>query len=326
MKMTHPAFTLKSAQIISALFGLFALLLLPLDTGKTEFAKALTDALHGPLFAAVAIVSLQHLKGTPQYSSQFNLNLYVWAFLITIVLGIIGEIAQYLFTSTRYAELKDVMNDSFGAIAGLSLHARQDRKPQPGTSLRHLLLGLGLTAVTAVLTPVAWTSTFYIKRWSQTPELATFESDAGFHFLHAGNAEIRIAATPSTWSKDKDKAALYIIPGNRNRWAGITLEEPLPDWSQYKNFVIEIINPHNESLELNVRIDDRQHNQVFNDRFNRTLKINPQTRTLFKIPISEISSTPTMRRMDIQNITKLVLFTDTQRNSYGFYLCTLKLE
>lgn len=327
MKTTHPAINSKFPQILIALIALFTLLLIPLDTGSTEFAKVLSDSFHAPLFAAVAIGSL-HFYRTSQKPSQSILNNYLTSFLITLLLGITGEIAQYFFTSTRYAEPKDVITDALGAIAGLSLFARQDSKLQLRVLHRNLLLGIGLTAVTAVLIPLMWSSTFYIKRWSQTPDLVMFESDSGFHFLHAGNSEIMIAAIPPSWSNDRDKtqAALYVIPGNQNRWAGITLEEPVRDWSQYNQLVLNVINPHDDLLEINLRIDDRQHNQEFDDRFNRALHITPQTRTTFRIPISEISSGPVMRKMDIHNITKLVLFTDVQHNSHSFYLCQMRLE
>lgn len=322
----HPAFpTHSKGHVFWGLAVLLLLLLFPFDTGHTEIAKALSDTCHGPLFALVAIGCLHHLKVAGKQTPTTP-TLYLQTLLLTITLGILGEWAQYLFTTTRYAEAKDVLTDALGAVAGLSFHAQRElRMKLKPTLIRWIQLAIGLSCL-AIIVPVAWTSSFYVSRWQQAPELVTFNSTSGYHFLHAGNAKITREPAPILWSTTPDEPVLKITPQNNGRWAGATLEEPLPDWSGYTDLIVELINPNERPLELILRIDDQRHNQAFNDRFNKSLLIAPRKRSTIIIPISEISRAPALRRLDITAISKLVLFEDTEHNTLPFYLCALRLS
>ncbi len=75
-----------------------------------------------------------------------------------------------------------------------------------------------------------------------------------------------MALVPPEWTARDEEAALYITPGNNSRWAGITLEEPWPDWSTYQKLELTVVNPNDSPLELILRIDDRKHNQEYDDR------------------------------------------------------------
>lgn len=304
---------------------LYALLLLPIDTGQTELARALSDACHGPLFALVAIIALRYLTKTKS-AAENTASLYFKAFLIAVLLGIVGEIAQYLFTTTRYAQAKDVLTDTLGAITGLSWLAQTDSRLRIKIHVKKLLLfaiaiGLGL-----IIFPLASSSTFYLQRWHQLPALISLDSKNGYHFLHSGNSTATLSSIPTAWNRAPNETALLISPHHEGRWTGVTLEEPTPNWSAYSYLVLELINPNEIPMELNLRIDDRKHNQEFNDRFNRVLTIPRSTRVTIKISINEIAHGPQTRQLDTKDISKLVLFEDLQKHSLPFYLCAIRLE
>ena len=310
---------------MAGITALYALLLLPIDTGQTELAKALSDACHGPLFALVAISSLSHLAKTRSSAENTSL-LYFKAFLIAVLLGILGEIAQYLFTTTRYAQAKDVLTDTLGAFAGLTWLAQSDSRLGIKSHLKKWLVIATAASIGLIIFPVASSSTFYLQRWQQLPELISLDSVAGYHFLRAGNSTATLSSIPTAWNRAPNETALLISPDHEGRWAGVTLEEPTPNWSAHSYLVLELINPNEIPLALNLRIDDRKHNQEFDDRFNRALNIPMHTRISIKIPLNEIAHGPQARQLNLKDITKLVLFEDLQRHRLPFYLCSMRLE
>ena len=307
------------------LAALYTLLLLPLDTGKTELAQTLSDACHGPLFALVAILSLKHLRKTTLVAEP-SIRLYLKALLIAMLLGTLGEAAQYLFTTTRYAQANDVLTDTLGAIAGLSWFAQREPSLQSKPRIKTWLVTAATISIGLIALPVAHTGIFYFQRWQQLPALITLKSSAGYHFLHTGNSNAKLLNIPAPWYRTPHEIALLVSPHSESRWAGVTLEEPTPNWSSYSYLVVKLINPNEIPLELNLRIDDRKHNQEFNDRFNRKLSIPAQTRISVKISLSDIAQGPSTRQLDTHKISKLVLFEDLQLHRLPFYLCSMRLE
>ena len=181
---------------LAGITALYALLLLPIDTGQTELARALSDACHGPLFALVAIASLSHLAKTRSAAENTAL-LYLKAFLIAVLLGILGEIAQYLFTTTRYAQAKDVLTDTLGVIAGLTWLAQSDSRLGIKSHVKKWLVIAKAISIGLIIFPVASSSSFYLQRWHQLPALISLDSTAGYHFLHAGNSTATLSSIPT---------------------------------------------------------------------------------------------------------------------------------
>ncbi len=94
-------------------------LVLPIDLGPDELPRMVEDAAHGPLFALAAIGILAVLR-RESHQTAAAIRLYTLAFAISVTLGAAGELAQ-LFTETRHAQMKDLVTDICGVIAGLCL-------------------------------------------------------------------------------------------------------------------------------------------------------------------------------------------------------------
>ena len=85
---------------------------------------------------------------------------------------------------------------------------------------------------------------------------------------------------------------------------------PREDWRGYQWLAFEIFNPGQDLLQLIIRINDKAHDQEghqYSDRFNRDLKVNPGWNH-FEIPLAEIESAPSTRKMDLGNMLGLELF------------------
>jgi len=86
--------------------GVGVLLLAPIGLGPYEYARAIEDLAHAPIFAVAAIVIYTVLsKKLPRAQA------YLFSFGAAVGLGIAGEVAQS-FTSSRTGELSDVFFDA----------------------------------------------------------------------------------------------------------------------------------------------------------------------------------------------------------------------
>lgn len=313
---------MKHLLAIASVAGLFTVLLAPISAGHTEFWRRGEDLAHAPLFALIAIGALEYsrqkIRGKP-----YGLNHYALAFVIALTLGIAGELAQLLFSSTREAQLMDVFEDACGALAALCFHAHRNVE----LSLQHKRwnLTVALGALALLIAPIAQTGASYLKRWTQLPELVSWDSSLGHHFLATNGTDIALATVPQKWSIATNEDALYISPNNSNRWAGIVIEEPWPNWSLYTQLAIEVVNPNDSPLELILRIDDRGHNRKYDDRFNRTLTIQAHARARLLIPLNEVKAAPATRKLELSQIAQLLLFQDTERTARAYYLCGIRL-
>jgi hypothetical protein len=315
-----------------ALGVLFALLLAPIGLGVTQLAKALENAAHGPLFAALAVGSLLLLRQIlPGYSTAM---LYALALLIALVLGALSELAQS-FTGSREARINDWINDAFGAFAGLSAFAAFDSRLQFRSASKVCVLLLSAFAMAYVFKPVLDAGMSAYQRQMQFPELVTWHTLSGYRVLTASEASGMVTSIPAEWRRSADELALYVQPHATQpaadpdtapeSYPGVTLEEPWPKWSDHRVLIIDIVNPNSADLLMTLRINDRRHNNRFADRFNRRLQIAPRQRTEIVIPLDDIARGPEQRAMDLSAIAKLMLFQDGRRGAQPFYLCGIRL-
>jgi uncharacterized protein YfiM (DUF2279 family) len=300
--------------------GLVLLVLVaPIGLGSTAFSRALENAAHAPLFALIAVallIWLRHLNWPPASVRQ-----YLLALAGAVALGGFGEIAQS-FTASRHAEWIDLVNDLLGAAAGLSLYALYDKRLVLNAVLRRALLFVVVVALLAVAAPVARLSFMYWQRWQQLPALATWESQAGHHFVISDSAELKVIATPLCANAS---AALQVSPLGTSRWVGATIDEPWPDWSSYSQLAIEVANPNDKPLDVVLRINDGAHTNEFDDRFNRSFAVAPHARATLQVPLSEVQAAPKTRQLDLKNVTRLVLFQDAERDAQTMYVCGVRL-
>lgn len=304
--------------------GSFGLLLAPVSTGDGELARRLQDAMHGPLFAIVAIAAFAYVRD--RWATLATWKIYSLSLLAALSLGGLGEVLQWAFSNRRQAEWHDLVTDGLGAGLGLCLRARFSRNWQFLHSInRRFLIAASSAMVCTLAAPALWSAAAYAKRQAQAPELATWRTSLGHHFLNAETARTEIQIAPTQWQIKTNEFALYIGPNKDHRWSGITIEEPLSDWSRYSALEITIINPNNRPLELILRIDDRSHNQEYADRFNGNLQFAAQQRTVLRLPLSAIEQSPATRLLRLNAISQLVLFQDTKRDAQSFYLCGIRL-
>lgn len=89
------------------------------------------------------------------------------------------------------------------------------------------------------------------------------------------------------------------------RYPGISFQDFPSNWQGYNYLNLTLYSDAPESLTI--RVNDKQHNNQYHDRFNKTLTISSGV-TNIAIPLTEIASGPKDRRMDLNAIASFKLF------------------
>ncbi len=285
------------------------------------------DAGHIPLFGVISIAFLGISQTLWQRRFKNPMIHYIIAFVLTGLLGLITEIIQYF--TPRDADLWDIINDGVGAICFLGLYLTFDRRLLGSGVVLSKKLKYIIRLAVVVLGLVALMPTFnwigaYINRNIRFPQICNFESDWEQKFVFANNASLSIVPSPESFGDSIDNN-VGRVDFSKNGSSNFMIVEPYPDWAGYENLSFSIFSDNPEIINIELRINDRQHDKNYHDRFNQVLSINPGINNI-SIPLIDIQMAPKNRQMDMRKINLIILFMVQPENSITIYLDNFRLE
>jgi hypothetical protein len=116
------------------------------------------------------------------------------------------------------------------------------------------------------------------------------------------------------------------VPLQSRPYAGVTLDEPSPDWRGYRTLAVEVGNNGRSELTLHLRIHDRQHDWTATDRYNGELHLAAGERRTFEIPLAEIADAPRGRRLDLAHVAGVALYRAGPDGPGSFWLHRIELR
>jgi hypothetical protein len=291
--------------------------------GDGLWVRTLHNFAHGPIFGCVALIALLGPRDALWFATKPAALRYALAFAVAALLGAATELAQV--PTGRDASFEDFGHDLLGASVFLLLFAACDRSVHVRVSTKRFVFLLGLIALAALVWPLVSTGVAYARRVNGFPVLADFSHSIGAGFISARLTQIEVVPLPTDGTGASEQKALRIrfLPG---RWPGIEFTEPPPDWRGFDTLVFDVLNSEPEELAFVVRIDDEMHNGRFADRYNHEFHVPAGTRTLVKIPLSEIESAPRTRRFDLAEVHRIVVFRSATSTAETMYLVGVRLE
>jgi hypothetical protein len=200
------------------------------------------------------------------------------------------------------------------AVSSLAVYALFDRRSRLARGTWLVALVVALACVTFYVTPLVRMGVAYAHRNGQFPVLADFRSPVE-PFWTVGYGTNRV--------RKGDALEVEFVGGP---WPGVSLHEPVADWSAYRTLLIDVENPDAEKLELTVRVHDRGHFQIYSDRFNRHFELAAGERRMLRIDLEDVARAPKGRRMDMRQISNIALFRDTPGGARRMRIYTLRLE
>ncbi len=269
------------------------MLAIPLPDGGRGFG-ALSDLLHGPFFAVLAVLVLRVLRA---WLPRHDVPTMVTTWILVAGFGLATEVMQGLVG--RDPSWQDVWADALGATAGTLWAAGI-----AATRATRVCISVvcSLLLVVAAARPSLVLADICLQRF-QMPQLATFE-----HPLELSRwvgrecrvTRVRCHATEGSWALRVD-----LQPG---KYPGITLRDPPPDWSSYVQLVFDVELDDGPPLDLVVKIEDIEHDGEYYDRFHQKVRLSPG-RHQVQVALTDVAAAPRGREMDLRGIASLQLFT-----------------
>jgi VanZ family protein len=295
--------------LIVFLFIAAGLLFVPLPIPPTYAGRTIENAGHTPLFMFVTFGVLFYLRSDLKLSGA---PLYAWAFLVGLGSGFLSEIIQKPLR--RDASWEDVWSDFIGVILAIAVFALFDRQARMSRAVRFCAVVLVLTSAAFYLAPLVTMTRAYLHRNGQFPVIADFRASAELSWIVGYGINRSIV-----------RDALD-IEFHADEFPGVSLYEPVPDWSGFENLALDLENPDADPLVITVRVHDRGHGREYNDRYNRSFDLAPQERRTLRIPLDEIRRGPRQRLMNMRQISDITVFRRTRSGSQHLRLYSVRLE
>lgn len=245
-----------------------------------------------------------------------------------VLLGALTEVAQAFVG--RDASLEDFANDALGAVLALAIAAWLRQEAFVAANLGRWI-ALALIAVGAVLyaAPPLWSAAAYAQRWMQRPVLWQWRSPLDGYFVSHSTAQIRRVSASACLSDLAAQAprghALWITLDS-GPYPGLTLDEPYPDWREYRTLAIDVANPGADPVPLSLRVDDALHNHHYDDRYTGIFELPAHQRTHLQIALRDIERTPSGRKLDLSRVATLIVFRDGPAAGEAMCLFSIELE
>lgn len=311
---------------LAFLAGLLIVIFVELPSNSIFWQEAQNSG-HILVFGVLSLVALITLRSI----SWFEKHNYAWSYLGAIILTLLaGIIVEYIQLSVgRDAELIDVLNDGVGIFSFLGLYAFIDPalntfRSKEGRRLIFGIFGLSSLLLLIGLSPVINLTLSYYQRDRDFPILIDFSKHWPLAFISTQDASLQIAEVPEQWLNTEQKH-LGIVTLYSAQYPGFALKEPVSDWSSYAYLKFSIFSDTIQPIKLSLRINDKQHNQEYNDRYNTSLLIE-QGKNQFRISLDDIRNGPTDRKLDLHAIDKVVLFASDLDTPLQFYVGNFQLE
>ncbi len=313
-----------------ALLGVMIALafLVPLP-GQSFLGRAIQNALHTLAFGVFAFALDWYIARPGQTHRSDNRRapslstVVLRSSLVLIALAILTELVQPL-TGRSYST-DDILRDFLGIAIGHLVFIRY--QPSAITGSTRFMFGFALLALILLgASQILWVG--YLSTTKPAwPVLADFEHPQSLAFVRKnGKNNIKRVTAPTPWQVNRSE--VIRIVKDSTPYSGFSLLDFKSDWRALSHFKFDVFNPEDHTVELNLRINDKHHNNQYNDRFNRVFALAPGA-TAITLAIDEMLSLGTAdhgRTMDISTINKLVFFMTTDNMGDTLYLDNIRVH
>lgn len=248
-------------------------------------------------------------------------------FVFLSSLGLLAEALQ-MNISGRTAELQDLGLNTAGALLGVStfiIIKYQSLMPTWQTAL----LSLTCAGILALLLKPALTLLLAHAMRSELPSIINFDDPLSSVFISSvGGAQLTKSRVDHRFRNLVNTSLM--VGFTTEQFSGVALKEPPSDWNGFDSFNVAIINHGRETISLNLRINDAEHNNKFTDRYNLKHSVTPGVNFL-KIPLTHIHSlgeNPSSgnRRMNMAKLTHIEFFTSKLLRPTSLEFLYMRLE
>jgi len=295
--------------------------------GEGMWAAELQDFAHGPVFAFLALIVIALLRrvAAGYFSAFWD---YVLTFAIVLLLGALLELLQLV--TGRDVSSADLFRDALGALAALGFFSLVDprlRAMQNPGSVRLAGVLLGVISTALIVAPLAISGAAYLQRQRSLPTLVDFNSPLSRYFLRAYSAVVvERRPVPDDLRNGTDRIVGLHARTIGNQGWGLALWEPYPDWSSFDWLALDLTNPTDDLLVLQVHIRDRRQKHDRQSGYLAQIEVAQHSRETRRIELRELTAAEGRARVDIAIVDSIVFTPNPANRAPEFYLLRIWLE
>ena len=250
-----------------------------------------------------------------------DLNPLRTTFFCSLLLIFLIELIQPLFFRT--ASWIDVINGLCGLlVTSVGIWCWNTRQ-KPRVLGIYFLVSLIVFLFVSKPAAQAWYAVWW--RHQQFPLLGDFEKRVALRLWQPTDRLDEDTAKVS-FSEKYVSSGIHALKVEtlRGAWSGVRYLAGSSKWGQFQSLKMEIYNP-DLPFQLNLRIDDDQDTAQYGDRFDAVLPLSEGWNHV-ELSICEIEAGPKTRRLHMNAIHKMTLFTDLDAAPQVFYLDHVRLD
>ncbi|MFO0915453.1 MAG: hypothetical protein U0795_20995 [Pirellulales bacterium] len=291
----------------------------------------------GPLLVAGIALAIVVLVGPPAYnrawdvtwdtghvlifgviSAALALALRMWGLRPSFAYGIaaaasigVGGLLEIIQRGIahRSAEWIDFINDVLGTAAALLIVITFDRAVRLGPWQRRWCRWGAVALVAVSLLPMVSIWNDYRIRTRIWPTLLVAAEPSSLRFVRWPGCEVSRTTPPPGWPTQAETPAdrVFRIEFVWGDWPQFSLFEPVADWSQFDAVELPLWLAGDRPEQVELRIDDAHHNYQYDDRFNRSLMLQPGWQTV-RVRLADVEHGPRHRLLDLRQVAYVSLY------------------
>jgi VanZ family protein len=236
------------------------------------------------------------------------------AVILTVIVFLAGGLIELIQSYVgRDGNLLDVYYDLTGTWIGLIWC-------QPPTrTMRRARIAVFVLVLPAV-TKIIFLALLQFQAARDFPLIADFETALEL-YQYRGTIE----RSPLVQTRGNFSLKLTL---QTTRYSGINFSRRYPDWTPYNALKVDIYNPDSTPLDIVIRVNDIAHDLAGwndNDRYNHWVRLH-QGWNYLSLPIEDIVKGPARRRMDMQKVSAIGLYTAGLTTTRDIYIDNIRLQ
>ncbi len=312
----------------TALVLLIVVLEVFVPPGNTRWWNTVFNAGHAPLFGVFSWIALWGVLRAWPAAGRSRVGRYLAVFALAASAGAGSEILQH-FTG-RDAELGDWARDLAGITACLLMAAAFDPRlpvlPRRRAPARVALLALAFIPVWIVAEPVLEVGNAYRERDLAFPVLLSFDAAWERFFFSVSDGSVAWKPLPApSREREGNLAGRVTLNALPDGYPGISMSEPVGDWTGYRTLAFTVVSPSPEPRALQLRVDDAFVKQDWSRASYVEFTVRPG-RNRIRIPLETIRAQPSGHPLDMSRIAVFEVFAAKPRLPLTFFVDDFRLE
>ena len=249
---------------------------------------------HVGLFILFIFILDEDWKG---FASKSLKSQWILVISVSAIFAFATELIQ--LSVDRQFDFFDIFRDLAGCVIGMLLLGKVDANNKKTENTIKISVIAILVIITSYQLFLSLADEYIAVK--QFPVLASFETPFEINRWRT-DGEISISNNIR-----KSGTSSMKVEFTTKNYSRVTIRYSLGKWEEYGSLKFSFFNPDSAALKIECRINDREHNNKYSDRLNRSFVLENGWNT-FTISLDDSRNAPSTREMNLDRIKQISFF------------------